>query len=113
VSRYEYGRRRLTHYSYYFRNRRVNEAALATSRPLLNRLLASPGGVHVAVSGGPMSGFVVNEDAVFRTLYDGRSMVIDEHWLADAELVIVRTTRWGSVERTLTIPGFTLPEAPK
>ncbi len=33
-------------------------------------------------------------------------------WLSHAELVIVRTVQWGSVTRTVEIPGFEIRAAP-
>jgi hypothetical protein len=39
---------------------------------------------------------------------EGAPLSIDDRWIEEAELVVVRVTREGSVERTLEIAGFPL-----
>ena len=37
---------------------------------------------------------------------------VSASWLSNAELVILRTVQWGSVTRTVEIPGFEIRAAP-
>jgi hypothetical protein len=58
-------------------------------------------GVHAGIVERRLSG-QLPDDAV----------TIDDQWLADADLVIVRTTQGGSVVRTLEVSDFEIQEAP-
>jgi hypothetical protein len=51
---------------------------------------------------------------VGRAAEETQDLTTDEAWVQDAELVIIRTTQEGSVERELHVPGFPLdtPQRP-
>jgi hypothetical protein len=94
--------------NFYLRNRRTREAIAGNaydfeSRPLLMLFNLS--------AGSASSGFRARRLMVqFRadSNDDTDSIAFDQRWLGDADLVLVRATRQGSVVRTLTIPDFPL-----
>jgi len=64
-----------------------------------------------AVTAEASSGFLVRDLTMHVPPLYGRPeerAVLDDRWLADAELVIVRMAPGGSVVRTLDIPRFPL-----
>jgi len=97
-------------YGFYLRNRVEGEALAGNGMdvregPFLSRFMPFGFGYSVAES----SGFVARGMMIrFPPGYgiQGESLAIDDRWIADAELVIVRTTREGSVQRELQIPDF-------
>jgi hypothetical protein len=97
-------------YGFYLRNRMEGEALIGDAMdvregPFLSRFM--PFGF--AYSAAESSGFTARGLMIsFPPGYgiQGESLAIDDRWIAGAELVIVRTTREGSVQRELQIPGF-------
>jgi hypothetical protein len=97
---------------YYIRNPVTSEAVQAAWRPLVNgNALAA---MLPAITGGGES------DRGFRALAVGldfpssygtqqRSVVFDDTWIERGELVIVRVTEAGTVERRMTIADFPIP----
>jgi hypothetical protein len=97
-------------YSYYLRNPRRREATTTSVQSLLrNSFGGAVSGRHVSVS-SDWTGFSVEEERIFTQAASAETppyaVPIDAAWLAEAELVIVRNTRAGSVVRTLEIRGF-------
>jgi hypothetical protein len=106
-----FGRRVRPSFEFYVRSRRVREAVNGgqyrpTGFHLVNRL--NPfGDVHVEAS----PAFLVRDLTMHVPPLYGRPeerVVLDDRWIADAELVVVRITPDGSVVRTLDIPRFSL-----
>lgn len=107
-------------YTYYLRNTSRGEAVTTGAHSLLGESFAIQFGGPSHISVGWASGFFVGEDVVSptaRTIQVATPLVPDDpidigrEWLAGAELVIVRTTRAGSVERTLEMRGFKVMDA--
>ncbi len=98
------------YYSYYLRNTKLREAVLGSGQPLGEAVNALR---FVSFSIGVedrQNGFRARE-MLLRFVPDSeaeQTVVIDDAWLADAELVIVTTTRAGTVERDLEIANFPL-----
>jgi hypothetical protein len=97
--------------SYYLRNPYTSEAVRGSHRELRNdatllRLL--PFTVGVSTEESESSGFrALAVELNFHTAYgEQRPVVFDDTWLERGELVIVRSTEGGSVERRLTIADF-------
>jgi hypothetical protein len=103
-------RRPSGYFTYYLRNRARREALALSPLDMLDTALTVP-----------LLGFHLNADQSFgfshRALrlmspprYDEKAETIqpDDTWLADAELVILRQTQEGTVERIVEIPGFPL-----
>jgi hypothetical protein len=94
--------------SYYLRNRRAGEAVAVMSEQLgLNMVLLPFVGLHGG--GGALTGFTVQSLLIAFapiTSTDGPTWRGDDEWFRGAELVIVRTTREGVVERALVIRDF-------
>jgi hypothetical protein len=105
-----FARRPQTMRNVYLRNRRSSQAVLGSSFPLradvtLLRLLPVPFGY----SAGEPTGFTLEAQAIdFPPTFARRDLpvVLDETWINDAELVIVKSTQEGSVSRELTISDF-------
>jgi hypothetical protein len=109
--------------SYLLRNRRTREATSGNAPPDLTAdyVLASFGradllpprlflSIHdVASSGFRARGISIMFPWILELLREDRAAA--DAWLADAELVVVRTTDDGWVERTLDIPAFPLVPA--
>jgi hypothetical protein len=98
---------RRAHFEFYLRNARLREAvagttaAIATSGSFVNLFIG--GAWHVS-SAGTDSGFSVRAQQLRFPAYqsqDDESLRLDGAWLADAELVIVRSAVEASVQRTL------------
>jgi hypothetical protein len=98
---------RLTHFEFYLRNARLREAVagmvdgMATSGSFLNGVIG--GGWHVSTDFG-LSGFSARALRLrfpAHQIPDDESLRLDSAWLADAELVIVRSAVEASVQRTL------------
>lgn len=97
-------------FGFYLRNRVEGEALAGNAMdvregPFLSRFMPFGFGYSAAES----SGFIARGLMIsFPPGYGipGESLSIDDRWIARAELVIVRTTREGSVARELNIPGF-------
>jgi len=98
-------------YSYYLRNPRIQEAVPGSAQPLAAAINALRFlSFHASVQDS-IHGFVAREQLVYFAVPSGpggQGIVLDEAWLADAELVIVSTTRAGTVQRDLTIADFPL-----
>jgi hypothetical protein len=93
-----------TIYEFYVRSRRADEAVAAMAYPTLGPLMLFSG-VHF----DPMFGFGVTEYSLtLQKQPDG--LKINDEWLRDAELVIVRATQRLPVERTLRIENFRIGE---
>jgi len=104
--------------SFYLRNRDRSEAVAGGQGPwggLTPGWLPLNFGLGVAHSSeSPGSGFTVTSGFLqFPELYTPDQPAIDVNaaWLSGAELVVVRTDRFGSVVRTLEIPGFRIEAA--
>lgn len=107
-------RRPWSMYMYYLRNRErgqaieVNDFAIHGGFALFRYL---PLGDFAVGTGGPATGFSTRGIVLsFPPRYNPRAekIDIDEAWLAGAELVIVRQTQEGLVQRPLAIPDFPL-----
>jgi hypothetical protein len=104
-------RRPWAHYHFYLRNPRRSEALDVDDHTFQGRfpLLAFLPVGEVSVGSAQSSGFS-SRGMVLRVPQryapDAQTLDIDEAWLADAELVIVRQTQEGWVDRTLEIPDF-------
>jgi hypothetical protein len=97
--------------SYYLRHPSTSEAVRGSHRELRNdatllRLL--PFTVGVSTEDSESSGFrALALELNFPTAYgEQRPIVFDDTWLEQAELVIVRSTEGGSVERRVSIADF-------
>jgi hypothetical protein len=93
--------------TFYLRNRRVSQAVLGSSFPIretsLLRVLPFVSGFGVENS----PGFTIQAQTVnFPPAARRAPIVLDETWLRDAELVVVKSTEEGSVSRQLSIPDF-------
>jgi hypothetical protein len=104
--------------SFYLRNRVAAEAVAGSSSGSMGGMstgLALPFmlGFHAA-SGGPGNGFSATGDYIRFPDYNPKvdDVNISPDWLSHAELVIVRTVQWGSVTRTVEIPGYEIRAAP-
>ena len=98
-----------SHILFYLRNRSTAEAVEGSEYELrtdvtLARLLP----FAFAVGQEENSGFRARAMTIsFPTTYNEQKLIaLDDDWLAHAELVIVRSTEGGSVERRLTIADF-------
>lgn len=100
-----------TSYAYYLRNEALREAIPGTARPIgaaANALRFLPFGISAGVQ---QSEFTARELLLQFSVpenMEGEAIVVDATWLAGAELVIVRMTPAGTVERELEIPDFRL-----
>jgi hypothetical protein len=98
------------YHQYYLRNVAKSEA-VAASTDLLVTGLTAPLGIE-------LSGFSSHQlQLAFPRLYpnDPKSVPpfeIDDEWLSNVELVIVRVSQAGPFERTLVIDGFPLQQPP-
>jgi hypothetical protein len=107
-----FDRRPQYRFEFYLRNRHAGEAVQGMDRDLrgdmyLTRLLP----FWVASEREQEGGFSARAVQIyFRPSYDaeGPSVELSDNWIEGAELVIVRTTQEGSVERTLEIQNFPL-----
>ncbi len=110
-----FGRRPRARRSMYLRNKRASEAILASSYDLrtevtLLRFLPFVTGVGAE---DEHSGFSARAEALeFPPNYVRKDLVVtvNETWISEAELVIVRSTEEGAVERPLAIPDFPIRE---
>lgn len=105
---------------YYLRNQARKQAIQGSAPPDGAISFPLPGLIHpsslpprlflalydVSMSGFRARGVVINFFAMTDTPIDDESAL--DGWLADAELVVVRMTNAGWVERTLDIPEFPL-----
>jgi hypothetical protein len=110
-SRSVFDRKPLGRISYYLRNTFTSEAVRGTHRELrtdatLLRLL--PFTVGVSSEDSESSGFrALAVELNFLTAYgDQRPVVFDDTWLERGELIIVRATEGGSVERRIAMADF-------
>jgi hypothetical protein len=106
-----FDRRPAHRFDFYLRNERSGEAVPGSGQPLgeefvFGRFLPFSIDGSVQTSGFRARGLLIRfspgrgaEDA---------PLYIDDRWIEEAELVVVRVTREGSVERTLEIAGFPL-----
>lgn len=100
-------------YSFYLRNRQVSEAAtgyLSEDETFIPLMLLGFGrlGVSATWSGFGLGTYLLRFSETQG--YPSEAVRIDDSWFADAELVIVRTRREGSVPRRLEFDGFQLSE---
>jgi hypothetical protein len=106
------------HYEYYLRNKRLSQATATWTRPALQSLLGLGFvgfGSASHVPTGMAFGFGVHAAIVEHRLsnpFPDDAVAIDDQWIADADLVIVRVTQSGSVVKTLEASGFTIQERP-
>ena len=107
-----FDRRPPSELSFYLRNAQASEAVAGLGRDPdegFGPLMFLPFSFSYGASrpwGFRMRSLVVRFPENYST--DGESLSIDDAWFQGAELVIVRATRAGSVERTLEIAGFPL-----
>jgi hypothetical protein len=101
-------------YAFFLKNRDRREAILGFAEPLDHELLFTrllPFGVGFA--NGPSTvqdGFDVGGKLLRFMPFGGRDApVLDERWLAGAEVVIVKSTSAGSIERGLESDNVALP----
>ena len=102
-------------YSYYFRNRGRREAVMAAVRNPAQESILLPFAAASHVSVDSPSGFAAVQELVMpeqpgRWQMDpsqppAQTVEVSNEWLADAELMIVRTTESGSVSRALRMEG--------
>jgi hypothetical protein len=100
--------------SFYLRNRDAAEAVAGSPGGTLHMTTGLPSmlGFYPA-SGGSGDGFNATAEYITFPGYSKEDAVnISPDWLSRAELVIVRTVQWGSVTRTVEIPGFEIRAAP-
>lgn len=104
--------RRPTHrFDFYLRNERSGDAVLGAWQPLgeefvFGRFLPFSIGGAVQTSGFRARGLAIRFPPGYGV--EGASLSIEDDWVEGAQLVVVRATREGSVERTLDIAGFPL-----
>lgn len=101
--------------SYYLRNPYTSEAVRGSHRELRNDatlLRALPFAVGVGAEGSESSGFrALAVELNFPTAYgEQRPIVFDDTWLERGELVIIRSTEGGAVERRIAIADFPIRE---
>jgi hypothetical protein len=109
-----FDRRPPTSYAYYLRNRGRREAFvtfLGSRRPHVFLPFIGFGFSGYGTEGtSRSSGFGAWEEGITRYPLHGRpfeeELALDDAWINEAELVIVRTTREGSVLRTVEVPGL-------
>ena len=105
-------RRPASLFGFYLRNR-AQGGALAGSEsdmramPFLSRFMLCSLGCSTETSGFVARGLMIRFAPPTRV--QGDVLPIDDAWFAGAELVVVRTTREGSVQRELDIFNFPLP----
>ena len=106
-----FDRRPDVQFAYYLRNLRAAEAVAGSLRVPADEIQLFAGSAF-HVSRAYPSGIrgVLLDFPGYGVL--GKSFALDDAWIANAELVIVRTIPGESVQRTLEIPGFTLRAAP-
>jgi hypothetical protein len=114
IARSAFDRRPRSHINYYLRNPNTSEAIHGSRRDLrtdTSLLSFLPLTVGVSASEGDSGGFSAHALEVnFPSSYgDQRPVVIDDKWLERSELVIVRTTEGGSVERRIAMEDFPIP----
>ena len=106
-----FDRRPAPRFDFYLRNERSGDAVLGAGQPLgeefvFGRFLPFSIGGSVQTSGFRARGLVIRFPPGYGV--EGASLSIEDDWVEGAELVVVRATREGSVERTLDIAGFPL-----
>ena len=106
-----FDRRPRADYTVYLRNQRAGEAIRGFNGGYLESSLLSRVLPFGMAAGGTGTGFAATPQAIeFTTRSDGAwSVRLDDEWLRGADLVVLRTTHEGFVERTLQIPGFPVP----
>jgi hypothetical protein len=105
--------------SFYLRNSGAGEAVAGPAHQGMFAM-SSGGGLPLlygvsSFAGGPGSnGFSATGDYIRFPDYNPKvdDVNISPDWLSHAELVIVRTVQWGSVTRTVEIPGYEIRAAP-
>lgn len=106
-----FARRVRPSFEFYVRNRRAREALSGGQYAPAGSYLWDRFMPFGAVTAEASSGFLVRDLTMHVPPLYGRPeerAVLDDRWLADAELVIVRMAPGGSVVRTLDIPRFPL-----
>jgi hypothetical protein len=104
--------------SMYLRNKRASEAILGSSYDLrtevtLMRFLPLATGLATESGEGDQSGFRARAEALeFPPSYLRKDLAVtlNDAWIGEAELVIVRSTEEGGVERPLAIADFPIRE---
>lgn len=96
--------------SFYLRNPTLSEAILGASYELRNEVaLMTSVPIGSGFEGAPRAGFRVQAVSVdFPPTYEFEQIpfALDHNWIASSELVLVRATPVGSVERRLAIANF-------
>jgi hypothetical protein len=110
-----FDRRPDAQFAYYLRNSHAAEAVAGSLRVPADEtpslFTAAFNVSHTSTSG--IRGIVLHFPAPPPDGLQGESIALDDEWIANAELVIVRTVPGGFVQRSLEIPRFTLrPAAP-
>ena len=105
-------RRPWSMYAYYLRNRARGEAINVVDfdlydRSSFGRFLPQFGFAHFSIGTSESGGFFARGIALGQPPWLAKRLD-DPAWMADAELVIIRRTEEGSVDRALHIPGFPL-----
>jgi hypothetical protein len=96
-------------YSFYLRNAQRREAVSGAAQPIGETV--SVQNFSFSISGGRQDEFKAREVLLrffIPEKVEGAPIVLDEAWMAGAELVIVSMIRAGSLERNLEIPNFPL-----
>jgi hypothetical protein len=104
-----FARRRRPLHSFYLRNRRLSQAILGSSFPLRTDIpLFAVLPFAIGFSGGEQPGFTIEAQAIDfpPETTRGAASILDEQWMSEAELVIVRSTEEGWVSRELAIADF-------
>jgi hypothetical protein len=114
AARSVFDRRPRSRLNYYLRNPNTSEAVHGSRRDLRtdsSLLSLLPFTVGVGVDNGDSGGFNAHAVEVNFPSSDGdqRPVVFDETWLERGELVIVRSTEGGSVERRIAMEDFPIP----
>jgi hypothetical protein len=106
-----FDRRPAHRFDFYLRHERSGEAVLGNGLPLGEEFVFGrflPFGIYgsVQTSGFRARGLLIRFPPGRGA--EGVPLSIDDRWVEEAELVVLRATREGSVERTLEIAGFPL-----
>lgn len=108
-----WARRPMPRYTYFLRNRTAREAMAGgeyelRGEPVFSRFL--PFGWSVGVEEGSIGFYTGAISIEFPPVHgvQGQALPLDERWLNGAELVVVATTRGGSIRRSVTVPNFPL-----
>jgi hypothetical protein len=106
-----FSRRPSTRRSFFLRNRRRSEAIEGSSyrlRPEITVMRFIPLAIGLGHEAG--SGFGIAANMIqFPPMYgvpEGVPLALDDEWVEESELVIVRSTESGSVERRLAVANF-------